>query len=100
MFAKIFILDGGQVLVCKETAEDGAPGLRFTCQPPNLDFCHTLLTFEEGNEGVIRRDALFEEMDNIRAFEMVDKTILKPLREDRWMATRLKEHGAVIKVSV
>lgn len=62
-FAKLYrIEEFGQVLVTKETNEDGAPEVSLKFSPPGLGVCKTAYCFDDSESGW---DAAEELFDNI-----------------------------------
>lgn len=73
-FAKLFERDGEQVLVMKDTNDDGEPCVGFTC---NLDeiMVTPKLGFKPTAKGFTERDRLFNDCDEEMAFGMRAKMV-------------------------
>lgn len=85
-FARIFETDDfGQILVTLGQADDGAPEVRWTIQPPGLAPCAVGVAFVDTADGETKARALFEAMDEAGA-RRAAQDLLNDLAELRLLA--------------
>lgn len=71
-FAKLFETDLGQVLVKKDTNEDGNPEVRFYFEPPELGVCSVSMSAESDSDSAWDEvDAVFDKVDHTAAVAAV-----------------------------
>lgn len=70
-FAKLWGTGNGQVLVKIDTGPEGAPEVRFFCQPPGLGVCSFAIGFEDSDDGWDKAEAAFESMNEERGRQIV-----------------------------
>lgn len=77
MFAKLFDTDQGQILVKKDASEgrEGGPEVRFFFQPEGLGVCSTALGFPDNDTGWDAADAVFEDIDEAKAIDIVSNAM-------------------------
>lgn len=70
-FAKLWGDGKDQVLMKIDTGEEGAPEVRFYCEPEGLGVCSFAIGFEDSDAGWDRAESAFSEIDEERARKIV-----------------------------
>lgn len=58
-FANIFETKNGQVVVMRDTNDDGAPSIKFYAEPKGFGVCCSTLSFSDNDVGEVTRDSVF-----------------------------------------
>ena len=77
MFAKLYETELGQILVKRDTHDDGRPEIRFYFEPEGFGVCSHALTYPDTDEGFNDRDKFFDSLTVEKAVSFVSVTIHK-----------------------
>lgn len=77
MFAKLYGTGADQVLVVLDTDDEGAPCIKFSCKPEGAGVCTFTTSFDDSEDGQAKAESIFVEIDEDKARDAVDKTIMK-----------------------
>jgi len=75
VFAKLFNTDIGQILVKADTNDDCNPEARLYFSSKGFGVCSIAFTFEDNEDGWDKQEAEFNEMDEVKAFNLVKNII-------------------------
>lgn len=69
-FAKVFNTVRGQIVVMRDSDDDGDPALMFYAEPSGLGVCRLTLSFSDDDEGWDKLDDAFAKADERMALEV------------------------------